>query len=38
MAPVQIPTAADVLEEPSGMEQEAQLLTKSQEIPNISKC
>lgn len=30
--------AADVLEEPSGMEQEAQLLTKLQEIPNISKC
>ncbi len=37
MSPVQIPTAADALEEP-GMEQEAQLLTKLQEIPNISKC
>lgn len=32
-------SAASVpLEEPAGMEQEAQLLTSLQEIPNISKC
>ena len=30
--------ASGPLEEPAGMEQEAQLLTSLQEIPNISKC
>lgn len=31
-------TASGPPEEPAGMEQEAQLLTSLQEIPNISKC